>query len=120
MARVSRVEVRLIRTFVAVFPPEEVVEALGATIADVARPGAGVSWVKSGNVHYTLRFLGALMPARVEATKRAAAAAVVGIAPFAVRLGGVGAFPNAARARVLWLGAREGRDEMSLLAKSLD
>jgi 2'-5' RNA ligase len=109
-----------IRTFLAVFPPAQVVEALAATIAGVARPGEGISWVKPANVHYTMRFLGDLMPARVEAAKRSAAAAVVGIAPFTLRLGGVGAFPNAARARVLWLGATAGRDELTLLAKSLD
>jgi 2'-5' RNA ligase len=108
------------RTFVAVFPPSEVAEALAGALEDVVRPGEGVSWVKRTNVHYTMRFLGDLTDPRVEAVKRAAAAAVVGIAPFDVRLGGVGAFPNERRARVLWLGAKQGAEGLTLLAKSLE
>jgi len=108
------------RTFLAVFPPRDVAEALAAALADIAKPGEGVSWVKPGNVHYTMRFLGDLAEGRVGAAKRAAAAAVAGIAPFDVRLGGVGAFPNERKARVIWLGAEAGRDELVLLAKSLE
>lgn len=110
----------LTRTFLAVFPPPHVAAALGKALASIARPGEGVSWVRARNVHYTLRFLGDLPPGRVEAAQRAATAAVVGIAPFHVRLGGVGAFPNPARARALWLGAAEGADSLTLLAKSLE
>lgn len=108
------------RTFLAVFPPPPVIDALASALADVAKPGEGVSWVKSGNVHYTMRFLGDLSDGRVEAAKRAAAAAVEGIGPFEVKLEGVGAFPNERRARVLWLGASQGRDELVLLGKSLE
>ena len=43
------------RLFVAIWPPEEVLERL----ADMERPrDPGVKWVKSENLHVTLRFLG--------------------------------------------------------------
>ncbi len=43
------------RLFVAIWPPEEVLERL----ADIERPkDPGVKWVAPGNLHITLRFLG--------------------------------------------------------------
>jgi len=107
------------RTFIAVFPPAAVVADLAATVARVRRPGDGVSWTKAGNLHYTLRFLGDLSSGRVEAATRAAAAAVVGVAPFTLTLGGTGAFPDLRRPRVLWIGAAEGGETLALLARSL-
>jgi 2'-5' RNA ligase len=52
----------------------------------------------------------------LEAARRAAE----GSAPFAATLGEVGAFPNARRARVLWLGLSEGADALVTLAKALE
>jgi 2'-5' RNA ligase len=55
-------------------------------------------------VHLTLKFFGA-QPADVVPRIRAAADAIAARhRPFALRIGGVGAFPNFRRARVIWLG----------------
>jgi 2'-5' RNA ligase len=109
-----------VRTFVAVFPPQEVVDALAALVERARRPGDGISWVKSDNLHYTLRFLGELDEGRVAAACRAAEQAVVGLAPFDAVLGGPGAFPNFRRPRVLWIGLEAGKETLELLARSLD
>ena len=108
------------RVFIAVFPPSEVVDALAALVARVRRAGDSISWVKPDNLHYTLRFLGELDERRVEAVRRAAAQAVIGLAPFAAVLGTPGAFPDFRRPRVLWIGLDEGREPLELLARSLD
>jgi 2'-5' RNA ligase len=107
------------RTFVAVFPPAAVAEAIDAALQRVRRQGDGVSWVRAANVHYTLRFLGDLSASRVEAACRAAAAAVVGMPRFEVALGAPGAFPDLRRPRVFWLGAAQGGEPLTLLARSL-
>ncbi len=108
------------RTFLAVFPPNDVVLRLAAAIDALKQPGDGVGWVRPANLHYTLRFLGALAPAQVEAARRAAAAAAGGAAPFTVRLGAPGMFPDARRPRVLWLGAAEGASALTRLASGLE
>ncbi|MGH7724195.1 MAG: RNA 2',3'-cyclic phosphodiesterase [Candidatus Eiseniibacteriota bacterium] len=108
------------RTFFAVFPPAEVVDAIAGAVERIRWPGDSVSWVKPSNVHYTLRFLGELSESRVRAAARAGEAAVVGLQHFSLRLGAPGVFPNARRPRVLWLGASEGGEALVLLAKSLD
>jgi len=83
------------------------------------RPGDGVSWVRRDNLHYTLRFLGELDEPGVTRAIEAAQAAVAGLAPFAARLGSPGAFPDARRARVLWLGLSEGAEPLVALAQGL-
>ena len=110
------------RVFVAVFPPPEVSAAVGEALAALRAPGDGIAWVKPANLHYTMRFLGDLEPARVAAAGRAVrkAASAQGVAPFPVRLGGPGAFPGPARPRVLWLGAVAGAAPLTLLAGGLE
>jgi len=108
------------RTFLAVFPPAAVVERVADALESIRHAGDGVGWVKSANVHYTIRFLGDLEPAAVEAAKRAAVRAAAGTAPFRVALGAPGIFPDARRPRVLWLGASEGAQPLTGLARVLE
>ena len=108
------------RTFLAVFPPPLVQAAIADRIERARVPGDGISWVKRDNLHYTMRFLGELSPARVERASRAAAAAVVGASAFDARLGPAGAFPDFRRPRVLFFGLEEGAAALEILARSLD
>ena len=110
------------RAFVAVFPPLAVREAIGARLETLASPHDGVAWVRAVNLHFTLRFLGDLTSQRLEAARHAvvATASSKDRAPFRMSLGGTGAFPGPARARVLWLGAREGATPLTLLAGALE
>jgi 2'-5' RNA ligase len=62
-----------------------------------------VRWVEPGGLHLTLKFLGEVDAERLEAIRRAIATAAVHPAP-RLGLAGCGAFPNAARPRVIWLG----------------
>jgi len=109
-----------IRTFLGVFPPITVVERIADALEQVRQAGDGVGWVKSANVHYTLRFLGDLEPAGVEAAKRAAVRAAQSVKPFRISLGAPGVFPDPRRPRVLWLGAHEGAAELTGLARGLE
>ena len=109
-----------IRTFVGIFPPPDVVTALADGLAPLRGATRGLKWVRPDNLHYTVRFLGALAPARVEAARRAVLAAAAPASPFRVRLGGPGAFPGPERARVLWLGAAEGASPLAHLAGDVE
>lgn len=65
--------------------------------------------------HFTLRFLGSTnREARDSIISRLS---VANLGPqFGVRFGGLGAFPNPRRARVLWLGVTRGGDRLAELA----
>jgi len=106
------------RMFVAVVPPEEVVEHLDEFL-DVRRDAGELRWTVSEQFHLTLAFL-AEVPDRtvddlLERLERAARRRTA----FETRLVGGGAFPNAARARVLWAGLdldEHGSTELARLA----
>lgn len=105
----------LVRTFVAV-PVEEpgLVEALRRA-QDGIRHVAGITWVKPGRFHFTLRFLGEIDQERVEAARRAVES-LAGGGAFDLTLGGLGTFPPGRPARVVWAGCGEGSDALVSLA----
>jgi RNA 2',3'-cyclic 3'-phosphodiesterase len=108
------------RLFLAVFPPTEVQQAVWHAAAPLRAGRAPVSWTKADNLHYTLRFLGELGEDGARRAGEATLEAAAPHAPFELALAGFGAFPDARRARVLWVGAAEGRDPLESLAGSLD
>src|SRR5262245_10960514 len=107
------------RGFVAVVPPEDVLDAIDARLAPVRAGHDGLRWSRREQWHLTLRFLGsvpdvdALIPA-----VRDAVASVPRIG--AVGLGGAGAFPNPRRASVVWLGVRDGVDALVRVAAAVE
>src|SRR5512142_2282854 len=96
----------LLRTFLAVELPPALQDAIQtATLAVRSKLGSGlVRWVPGNNVHLTLKFLGDAAPSTVETIKHALAAEASRYEPFDVVVEGFGAYPNARRARVLWVG----------------
>jgi 2'-5' RNA ligase len=82
--------------------------------------GDRVAWVKRENLHYTLRFLGEVDEAQATAATAAAREAAAAHAAFDAGLDAPGAFPHATKARVLWLGMREGAAPLRTLARSLE
>jgi 2'-5' RNA ligase len=65
--------------------------------------------------HFTLRFLGATTSDARDAIVDRLSTSKLG-APFRVRFGELGAFPNPGRARILWLGLTHGGERLSELA----
>ena len=106
------------RMFVAVVPPDEVVEHLDAFL-EARRDAAAYRWAPREQLHVTLAFL-ADVPDRnlddlVERLGRAARRRTA----FPSAIAGGGAFPNVGRARVLWAGLDlddHGRTELDRLA----
>ncbi len=104
--------------FAAVVPPDEVVEHLDAFL-EVRRAAGAFRWAAAEQLHVTVAFL-AEVPDRklddlVERLGRAAARRT----SFEAAVAGGGAFPNAARARVVWAGLdldEHGHTELSRLA----
>jgi 2'-5' RNA ligase len=123
--RASRTEslrsgARPLRLFLAVFPPPEVQRAAAELIERLRAPGDGVSWVKPDNLHYTLRFIGDVGEDGARRVGEAADRAVAGCAAFDTALGGLGAFPNARRPRVIWIGVAHGAEPFTALGAELE
>jgi 2'-5' RNA ligase len=79
--------------------------------------GPGTGAMDSAPQHLTLRFLGEVASDRLEAIVRALEPSADGVAPFDLRLEGVGAFPDPKRPRVVWVGATVGAANLVALAE---
>ena len=93
---------------------QQAIEQLRKSIPDDVR------WVSEERLHLTLKFLGNVDPDRIPELIAAASARLQGVASFEMKLGGLGVFPNARRARVVWLGVCAGGAELARLARKLD
>jgi 2'-5' RNA ligase len=111
-----------LRVFCAVELPEEVRAAVAAHVARLRHdfPEARASWPRPESLHVTLKFVGEVDAARVEALSRAAVAAVKGSAPFELSIEEAGTFPPRGAARVLWLGILDASGGLARLQLRLE
>jgi RNA 2',3'-cyclic 3'-phosphodiesterase len=83
-------------------------DAARAYVADaagqLARGGVSLKWVSRDNWHVTLAFLGEVAAPRVASVRGAFAHAAATCAPFALRLGSIGAFPSLRHPRAVYVG----------------
>ena len=109
------------RVFVAVFPPLEVRKtALSGALEAVRRSDDKVGWVRPENVHLTLKFLGDIREEALNDLCAALEETCRHHTPFDVGLTGLGAFPSARRARILWAGVGAGSERLCSLATDVD
>ncbi len=103
------------RTFVAIELPRELTSQIDQLQAVLRKTGADVSWVKSQNVHITLKFLGEVKEEKIEDVYQVTELSVKGIRKFQVNLQGLGGFPNLKRPRVIWIGVEKGKEVLAEL-----
>jgi 2'-5' RNA ligase len=106
---------KTLRTFIAVEISKPIRDRAGQVITELDGTAAEVKWVEPHNLHLTLKFLGDVHQRDIIDVCRAVSQAAAGVQPFELEVGGVGAFPNAARPRTVWLGANEGAEQMIVL-----
>ncbi len=105
------------RAFLAVVPPPAARAWAESAAHSAELLAPDLRWARTEQLHLTLQFLGPvddLGPVAEFVTD-----SVRPRATFTLSLGGGGAFPEPRRATVVWLGVRDGRDELTDLAVSL-
>ncbi len=105
------------RAFLAVAPPPAVLRWTESVAESARRIDDGLRWCAPGQQHLTLQFLGRVDD--VESLAESVVESVRGIAPFALALGGAGAFPSPPRASVVWLAVSTGAAELGALAGAI-
>jgi 2'-5' RNA ligase len=71
-------------------------------------------------IHLTLKFLGNVNVGKVSPITEAIARAAQGVSPFRLELGGLGAFPNLRRPRVIWVAVKGDVERVASLQKGID
>jgi 2'-5' RNA ligase len=102
-----------LRTFIAVeisaavrAKAEELIGLLRATQADV-------KWVEPHNLHLTLQFLGDVPENQIAEVCKAVERGAAEVAPFTLEIRGAGAFPNLGKPRTIWLGTKDGSEQIA-------
>jgi 2'-5' RNA ligase len=93
---------------------------LGEALERLRTAARDVAWVAPGNLHLTLKFLGAVPEVRIEPIAGALTEVGTDSRPFEARIRGLGAFPSTGRPRVVWAGVVEGASEIVELAGRVD
>jgi RNA 2',3'-cyclic 3'-phosphodiesterase len=110
------------RVFCAIeFPPEVVSRAREhIRLLRDRYPRTPASWIRDGNFHLTVKFLGEIPRTKVEKLSRAAQRATAGLSPFKLIVAGSGSFPKHGPAKVLWLGVEDCSGQLEVLQQELE
>lgn len=103
-----------IRAFIAIGLPPDLRTKLGDIVQQLQErcfesggesARKAVRWVQPDNIHLTLKFLGEVSVANIQALSGMMKVEVLRYQPFSIRINGIGTFPNIRRPRVIWAGS---------------
>ena len=109
-----------LRTFIAIELPERIHAALRQLQNDLKKYRFNVRWVRTENIHLTLKFLGNTQASDVQSAAEAIAAAAETQDAFELKASGIGVFPNIRNPRVFWTGLSENVHALRSLHMSLE
>jgi len=108
------------RAFIAIELPQEIKEALNRLQQKLKTAEADIKWVEPKNIHLTLKFLGEID----EQTRSRINSSLEGICrirkPFMIAISSLGAFPNTASPRIIWLGIKQGNNEVKEICQTME
>jgi 2'-5' RNA ligase len=112
-----------LRAFVAVELTAEIHDMLEARQNELrsamGRASGGVRWSRAESVHVTLQFLGNVPMSLVPDISAALKVACEGSSALNLAVGGIGAFPNIGRPRVVWIGLEGDTVRLRALATAI-
>lgn len=107
------------RLFIALPMPQAVQEQVKRIVTALSDEAWPMRWVAAETAHLTLHFLGETPPERAELLRLGLEATIARHAPFTVRTGTLGVFPDFKRPRVLWQGLTGQTDLLAALHRDI-
>ena len=100
-----------IRAFIAIEIPRDIHEKI-AQIINTIDPNKSLSlrWIQTHNIHLTLKFLGDIPISHINQIHALLIEYCKTLQQFDLTIRGIGAFPNAHRPRIIWLGIEVGHN----------
>lgn len=111
---------KVIRTFLAVLIDEDLRQKIFDAQNCVRKCASNVKWVEPDNFHITLKFLGDVAEEQIPEISAVITETVKSVPAFDLSFKGLGAFPRPERARVVWVGIEQGREQLIDMAKALE
>lgn len=112
-------QIIIMRLFIGIPVPDELKQRILPFQQELGRLG-DIKLVEPVNIHFTLKFLGEVGEGRVNELCEVLTNLNEHFARFGVSLRGLGAFPSAKEARIIWIGLSNGGDELGAAASLLD
>jgi RNA 2',3'-cyclic 3'-phosphodiesterase len=108
------------RTFIALELEPGVRRRVIQLQGDLEKAGPEVKWVEEENLHLTLLFLGEVRELDLVTVCRAVDRVTEDIEPFTLEFGGLGAFPNLRRPKVLYAELTQGKEDLVKLHQTIE
>ena len=112
--------VAALRTFIAINVPPAVLDTIARIQNRFKSLGFHASWVKPGNIHLTLKFLGDTDPDRIPGIQITLTETLASLARFQLSLDSAGVFPDTNNPRVLWLGLKDREGALETLQTEIE
>ncbi len=110
-----------IRAFLAVEPPEEILQAVIRLQEKLKQEISGrLSWTRPGGQHLTLKFFGDVSTGDVDSIGRVVQNRLPSGAALNLKIEKLGVFPDARKPRVLWCGTSGDVEKLAAMQKQLD
>jgi len=109
-----------IRSFIAIELPEELKRELGRLQTGLKADKPRIRWVNPEGMHLTLKFLGNVPAAKIDAITQVMTESAARVSPFRLEVGHLGAFPNMKHVQVVWVGLGGELDRIRQLHKYLE
>lgn len=110
----------LIRAFIAIELNTEVKNVIAEIEKNLKLSGADVKWVKPDIAHITLKFLGEINQTQIITIKEIMSEITADCPCFKLGVCDLGVFPAIKSARIIWIGIKEGEEEILKLATILE
>jgi len=111
---------KTIRTFIAIEIPDDIISRFRELQDGIKVYDFKMRWVRSENIHLTLKFLGDVEEIKIYEIAKAVSKTVKGYTPILLQAKGIGVFPGMKRPRVLWVGLTGQLEALVRLQKTLD
>ena len=111
---------KTIRTFIAIEIPGNITSKIRELQEGIKVYGLKIRWVRSENIHLTLKFLGNVEAVKIGEIVEAISKTVEGFTPISLKVKDVGVFPGIKRPRILWVGLTGQLESLLRLQKTLD
>lgn len=109
----------LVRTFLALEIPEKIRLQIGRIQDRLKKALGGIRWVRPEGMHLTLKFFGDVSAADITTIENTVRIHTDRASSMTFSPGAPGAFPNALRPRVLWLGIEGDTDRLAELQQRI-
>lgn len=109
-----------LRTFIAINVPPVVLDTITRIQNRFESLGLHASWVKPGNIHLTLKFLGDTDPGRIPGIQNKLTETLVPFERFRLSLHSAGVFPNTKNPRILWVDLKDNDGTLKALQTAIE